>query len=40
MIALALSLLIWKLTGSFLGWAVLFGPGAALVTMGLVGLVL
>jgi hypothetical protein len=36
LIALALGLAIWKLTGSFLGWLVLFLPGAALVIWGLI----
>jgi hypothetical protein len=40
LIALALSMLIWRLTGNVLGWAVLFGPGAALVIRGIVLLVL
>lgn len=34
MIALALALAIWHITHSFLGWAVLFIPGAALVLRG------
>lgn len=34
--ALLLSLIMWKLTDSMLGWAVLFLPGAALVIWGLV----
>jgi hypothetical protein len=40
LIALALSMLIWRLTGNVLGWAVLFGPGTALVIRGIVLLVL
>jgi hypothetical protein len=36
LIALALSLVIWRLTHNFLGWAVLFLPGSALVIWGLV----
>jgi hypothetical protein len=34
LIALALSLAIWHTTHSYLGWAVLFVPGAALVLWG------
>lgn len=34
LIALALSLAIWHITHSFLGWVVLFLPGAALVLRG------
>ena len=33
--ALCLSLVMWSLTGSALGWAVLFTPGAVLVLWGL-----
>jgi hypothetical protein len=35
LIALALSLAIWRMTHSFLGWAVLFAPGAIFVFLGL-----
>jgi hypothetical protein len=34
LIALSLALAVWRLTGSVLGWAVLFVPGAVLVTIG------
>ena len=34
MIVLALSLAIWHITHSFLGWLVLFLPGSALVLWG------
>jgi hypothetical protein len=34
MIALPLSLAIWHITHSFLGWLVLFLPGSALVLWG------
>lgn len=37
-IALAFSLLVWRLTHNFYGWAVLFGPGGALVIKGFVEL--
>jgi hypothetical protein len=33
-LALALSLVLWRLTGSFLGWLVLAAPGSALVIWG------
>lgn len=36
LLALILSLLIWRLTGSFLGWLALFLPGALMVTRGVV----
>ena len=32
--ALCAALLIWKITGNFWGWAVLFLPGAYLVALG------
>ena len=34
LVALALSLIIWRLTGIWWAWAILFGPGAALVFYG------
>jgi hypothetical protein len=34
LLALALSLIVWELTGSFPGWAALATPGAALVFRG------
>jgi hypothetical protein len=37
-IALGLSLIAWKLTGSFWGWLILFAPGAGLVIAGLIKL--
>ena len=33
-VALVLSIAVWRLTHSALGWAVLFAPGAALVLWG------
>jgi hypothetical protein len=33
---LILALLIWRATGSFLGWLALFAPGAGYVVVGLV----
>jgi hypothetical protein len=33
--ALIASLLIWKITGNYLGWLVLFVPGSAFVLTGL-----
>jgi hypothetical protein len=33
---LILAIVIWRLTHSFIGWAMLFAPGAALVSLGLV----
>ena len=38
LLALSLSLLVWRLTGNFYAWGVLFGPGAALVIKGFVEL--
>ena len=35
LLGLALSLLVWRLTHSWLGWAVLFAPGAGLVLWGI-----
>lgn len=35
LIALALSLLIWRLTHNVLGWAVLFGPGVVCTFRGI-----
>lgn len=34
LVALILSLVLWHISHSFLGWLVLFGPGAALVMVG------
>jgi hypothetical protein len=36
LIALALALVLWKLTGSFVSWLALFLPGAALVIWGFI----
>jgi hypothetical protein len=36
MFILALALLLWRTTGSFLGWLVLFAPGAGYVFVGVV----
>jgi hypothetical protein len=33
---LALSLLLWRLTSNFWGWAVLYAPGAYFVILGIV----
>ena len=33
--ALIASLLIWKITGNYLGWLVLFIPGSVLVFLGI-----
>jgi hypothetical protein len=33
-VALVLSIILWRLTHSTLGWAVLFAPGAVLVLWG------
>ena len=33
--ALALSLLLWRLTGSFVGWLVMFAPATAVTVYGL-----
>jgi hypothetical protein len=35
MMALCLALIMWRLTGSFLGWLALFVPGSALVFAGM-----
>jgi hypothetical protein len=35
LVALALALIVWRVTHSFLGWLVLFLPGAGLVFWGL-----
>lgn len=34
LVALALSLVMWRLTACYLGWLVLWTPGAVLVVMG------
>jgi hypothetical protein len=31
--AIILALVLWRLTGSFVGWLVLFVPGAALIAI-------
>lgn len=36
MLAVALGYVVWKWTGSFLGWAALTGPGGALIIIGCV----
>jgi hypothetical protein len=33
-IGLIFSLVMWRLTGSFVGWAALFTPGTVLITLG------
>jgi hypothetical protein len=38
LIALVLALAVWRLTGSFLGWLVLFTPGSLLVIAGVVAI--
>ena len=38
LIALALSLALWHITHSFVGWLALFAPGAALVLWGWCGI--
>jgi hypothetical protein len=35
-IALAFSLAVWRLTGNFWGWLILFAPGAGLIIAGLI----
>jgi hypothetical protein len=35
LVALLFALAVWRLTGSFVGWAALFLPGSALVLLGL-----
>jgi hypothetical protein len=34
LVAVSLALLVWRLTGSVLGWGVLFIPGSVLVSIG------
>jgi hypothetical protein len=37
-VALAFSLAVWRLTDNFVGWLILFAPGAGMVIAGLITL--